>query len=452
MGGTVRSGKSGDGGTALLHEIDLSQSESALNKSMDLLRHMYNESPAGGGGWYHLLDTVPPGATATAVALLTFHVAGESPPHLEDALNFLRVRQIKDEDPKVDGGWWTNTSKDKPVVEATAWVVRCLAALRCDDQPTTPDLSRAVSWLRNNQDRSGGWGSFHGCPPRVWLTCLALRALLEAAPQDPAVDKGVAWLIEQQLPSGGWAPEPRQNQARVAHTASALTTLAKAGVDPASEKVAKGFDWLLANLDTSALVEIGNREERSNVLILRTDKGEEYWLPPSLTHYALPVATTALMHHPRFQSIDVAGKLAQSFDTIVTEQCQDGSWPNSMSTHITLWGVWPCVEALASLRSVRLARAGDQIVWMEGAIVIRQKDGKNLPIEKVLRPLLPRRRWAGSLRWLRRHWAWVSLALFVAGGAVGLATQLIQLTEFAFGLILPIVLLVLQRFIDRKRQ
>lgn len=443
--------KSRDGGMALLHEIDLSQTESGLHRSMALLRRMYNESPAGGGGWYHLLDTAPPGATATAVALLAFHVTGERPHHLEDALTFLKARQIKDSSPKIDGGWWTNTSNHKPVVEATAWVVRCLATLRCDDLPMTPDLSRAVSWLRHNQDKSGGWGSFYGCPPRVWHTCLAVRALLEVTPRDPAVDAGVTWLVDQRLLSGGWGAGTGQGRPRIAHTALALTTLVQAGVDPASDEVAKGFEWLLEHLDASSLEETGNLEERSNVIFLRTDKGEESWMPPPLTHYALPVAATALMHHPRSQDIDVAEKLAGSFRTIIDQQCPDGHWPNSLSMHLSLWGVWPCVEALASLRSVRLARPGDQIVWMDGAIVVRREAKKNLPIEAVLRELVPPRRWFRLLRWVRSHWAWIVLGVFIVGGAAGVAAQLIEAKDFALGLILPIILLVLQLVIQLRR-
>jgi hypothetical protein len=156
-----------------MSEIDLTQVESSLRRSIGLLRRTYKESPAGGGGWYHMLETPPPGATATAVALLAFHAAGERPHRLAEALTFLKARQLDDDAPQIDGGWWTNTSGERPVVEATAWVVRCLATLRCDSHENSPDLARAVTWLRNNRDPSGGWGSFAGCPPRTWLTCLA---------------------------------------------------------------------------------------------------------------------------------------------------------------------------------------------------------------------------------------------------------------------------------------
>jgi hypothetical protein len=432
-----------------MSEIDLTQVESSLRRSIGLLRRTYKESPAGGGGWYHMLETPPPGATATAVALLAFHAAGERPHHLAEALTFLKARQLDDDDPRIDGGWWTNTSGERPVVEATAWVVRCLATLRCDSHENSPDLARAVTWLRNNRDASGGWGSFAGCPARTWLTCLAIRALVEASPYDPAIESGVEWLLDQRLFPEAWGANPSAAP-RVAHTAMALTTLLKAGVDPAGEQLGRRFDWLLGQVDTTSLDEVMNRVE-SSVVFLETSKGSEIWRPPPLMHYALPVAATALLHHPRAYGADVAARLAEAVHTIVGKQCDDGSWPNSHDMNLTLWGVWPCVETLAGVREIRLARAGDQIILIDGAIVIRQALDRELPLKTVLRPLLPQSPRPHPMRWARDNWAWVVFFIFGLGGAAGLQAKLIEVKDLALGLLVPVALLVIQAVMQRKQ-
>ncbi|MEU4574788.1 prenyltransferase/squalene oxidase repeat-containing protein [Nonomuraea sp. ATR24] len=431
-----------------MYEIDLTQVEGALRRSTSLLRRTYTESPAGGGGWYHMLETPPPGATATAVALLAFHAAGEKPHQLTDALAFLRARQLRDADPRVDGGWWTNTSGERPVVEATAWVIRCLATLRCDSRPDSPDLDRAVEWLRRNRHPSGGWGSFADCPPRTWLTCLALRALVAAAPYDPAVESGVAWLLDQRLFPRAWGAEPGATP-RVAHTAMALTTLLAAGADPADERLRGRFDWLLEHVDTGSLDEKHNRVE-STAVRLPSATGSEIWRPPPLMHYALPVAATALMRHPRVPEPDVTARLAEAVHRIVTDQCDDGSWPNNHDMNVTLWGVWPCVETLAGIRALPLARAADRVVWAEGVVVLRHGD-RDRPLAAALKPLLPARPRPRPLRWARRHWAWVVFATFGLGGTAGLLAGLIEPKDLALGLLVPVALLVISAVMQRKQ-
>ncbi|MCA2185581.1 prenyltransferase/squalene oxidase repeat-containing protein [Nonomuraea cavernae] len=397
-----------------------------------------------------MLERPPPGATATAVALLAFHAAGERPHRLADALTFLKARQLKSDDLRIDGGWWTNTSGEKPVVEATAWVVRCLATLRCSLHPGSPDLARAVEWLRQNHDTSGGWGSFLGCPPRTWLTCLAIRALVEAAPHDPAIEAGVEWLLDQRLFPTAWGAEPGNAAPRVAHTAMALTTLLKAGFDPRDEHLARRFDWLAEHIDTTSLDEVRNRVETTKVF-LKTSDGSEIWRPPPLMHYALPVAATALLRHPRAQEPAVADRLAEAVNTIVAKQCDDGSWPNSHDMNLTLWGVWPCVELLAATREIRLARPGDQVVWLEGAVVVRQAAWREASFEKIARPLLARRPRLHPIRWARRHWAWVVLVASGLAGGTGLLLELIDAKDLALGLLVPGVLLVIQTVMQRRQ-
>ncbi|MGW0808004.1 prenyltransferase/squalene oxidase repeat-containing protein [Nonomuraea sp. NPDC002799] len=432
-----------------MFEIDLTPVEGVLGLSIDLLRRTYAESPAGGGGWYHMLERPTPGATATAVALLAFHTAHVKPHHLPEALAFLKARQLQDADPLIDGGWWTNTSGERPVVEATAWVVRCLATLRCDSHENAPDLARAVAWLRANRDPSGGWGSFAGCPPRTWNTCLAIQALLAADPYDPAIEAGVAWLLDQRLFPDAWGAEAGATApTTVAHTAMVLTTLLKAGVDPAG--LSGRFDWLLGRVDPGSLNEASNRVEHP-VVSMTTTRGNEVWRPPPLVHYALPVATTALLRHPRAYAPDVAACLAGAVATIVGEQSRDGSWPNNHGSSLTLWGVWPCVEALAEVRQIRLVRPGDLIVLVDGAAVVRRAAQRDLPLRDVLAPALPKRPDLHPMRWARLHWTWVLLAVCSVGGAIALLTDLIEPKDLAWGLLVPVGLLVIQAVMQRKQ-
>ncbi|MGH3243888.1 MAG: prenyltransferase/squalene oxidase repeat-containing protein, partial [Spirillospora sp.] len=274
--------------------IDMAVLQTRLEESLDVLRDTYAPALGTGGGWYHELTRPEPGSTATALGLLAFVEAGRPFEYFDEGLAFLADRQNGSGDPLRDGGWATKTSLGLPVVEATGWIARFLARARCDLREDAPDLRRAYQWLLRNQNPDGGWGSLHGCRSRVWLTCLALRALSQLNPYDPAVDRGVEWLTADRTANRpGWGPT-QESRPTITHTAFALVTLAEARPDLRSERLLDAYDWLIGNLDPGdehAWIETYDVSPQGN--------GSKPVWRLALWHYGLPIALAALLRDPR---------------------------------------------------------------------------------------------------------------------------------------------------------
>lgn len=426
----------------------MAQIDAAIQRSLVLLREKYTPSPGGGGGWYHRLGVPPPGATATAVALLAFDVAGERPDHIPESLKFLKARQLRSAELLLDGGWATNTSMNQPVVEATAWVVHCLGRLRLGLADDGPDLQSGYQWLLRNQNEDGGWGSFYRMPSRTFLTCLAIQALMQVNPYHESVPKAVRWLVESSRPIPyAWGKEPSASPT-VTHTAFVLMTLCEGGYDRNDERIGKGFDWLADHLDVNSLDEPETRVEEYRVV--RPGRGR-LWRSPALIHYCLPMAAAALEIAPPASAEKTRQCLDDAIETIIARQNSAGYWPNIYDTDITLWGVWPCLQALAGASRISLAGRSDLVTMLPDVVVIQNARSRHKPLTVALADVLPRRRRFSARAFLRRYWAAGLLALFVLAGIVGVGLRKLGPAEVGFGLIFPIILLVIQIAYERYR-
>jgi hypothetical protein len=433
-----------------VNTLDIARIEAAVQRSLTLLRETYTPAPDDGGGWYHRLGVPPPGATATAVALMAFDVAGEKAVHLSDCLKFLTARQILSADPAIDGGWATNTSMQQPVVEATGWVVQCLGRLNCGLTDGAPDLRRGYLWLINNQNHDGGWGSFLGMPSRTWLTCLAIQALVQVNPYHESLMKAVRWLIDSpRQVQHAWGKDPSSTPT-VTHTAFVLRTLFGGGFGQGDDRVRKGYRWLAEHLDTNSLDEPETRVEEYRAQREHPD-GSRLWRSPALIHYGLPIAASALVTVPTDIASDMRPKLVAALETILATQNADGYWPNIYDAGITLWGVWPCVQALSGASRIRLAGDGDLVSLLGDVVVVRNDRARQGALADALINVLPQRQRFNFKRSLRRYWAWCLLAMFVIVGAVGVHVKIIGLSELGFGLIFPIILLIIHLTYERMK-
>ncbi|GAA3794181.1 hypothetical protein GCM10022226_11890 [Sphaerisporangium flaviroseum] len=423
--------------------IDVSAVDQGLKASLGLLRRTYSDTDTG-GGWYHQLDMVPPGPTATGVALTAFHQCGETPEHLADALRFLKARQIKSDDPLLDGGWAMNTSFGLPVVEATGWVARYLGLARCGLAEDGPSVPRAYQWLVNNQNGDGGWGSLRGCPSRVWLTCLALRALAQLSPRSPAVKRGVEWLLAQQNRSScGWG-ENATRSPTVTHTALALITLAEVGADRTGENIFGAYTWLETHLDASVIDDPHARIESYNVTHL-VDGTPAVW-HTILLHYGMPIALSALLRHPGAPPADL---ICAGFNTIARTQLEGGHWQNIQGgDSVSIWALWPFVQALADVRDLSPVRSADQITWSKELVVIQRQDAGGRPLTALLRA----QRWLAVTRFFARTWASLLLILSTLTGLVLVGIGRFNWKDYILGMILPIGLLVIQEARQRRRR
>ncbi len=416
-------------------EIDIGILDKRINDSLDLLRDNYSRGSAG-GGWYHELGS-PPGFTATAVGLLAFTESGRDFENFDEALVFLRQGQVTSDDKLLDGGWPTNSSKGRPVVEATAWIGRFLALARCGLKEGAPDAGRAYAWLAENQNDDGGWGSLKGSESRVWLTCLALRAIAALNPYAPAIEGGAGWLMANREPRESAWGETRQGPATATHTAFALLTLEETG--RRDDRLLRAYDSLRAKL-----ADPGQNDRLTWI--------ETYFVTPghppadrfNLWHYGLPVALSALLRDPRGTRAEL---VCDAFATIIQSGVDDRLWRGYPGRNgPSLWSVWWCLEALIELRRHSEVRAGDKLVWLPKAVVLQRAEARDRPLGAIV----PRRRVdVGAL--LARHWAVFLLAVVTIVSLSGAAAGALGGKDVGLSVLFPTILLVVQEAINRRR-
>jgi squalene-hopene/tetraprenyl-beta-curcumene cyclase len=165
------------------------------------------------------------------------------------------------------GGWSFEYENDNyPDVDDTAEVA---LALRRVDHPdrerVEAALARASRWMLGMQSRSGGFGAFDAdntrtvcrdlpfCdfgevidPPSADVTAHAIEALaVEQLERDPRTLDAIRWLLAEQEQDGAWFGRWGVNY--IYGVGAAVPALVVAGMDPASEPIAKAIQWLEAH-------------------------------------------------------------------------------------------------------------------------------------------------------------------------------------------------------------
>ncbi|WP_067468653.1 prenyltransferase/squalene oxidase repeat-containing protein [Actinomadura macra] len=419
--------------------IDMAVLATRLEESLDVLRDTYAPALGSGGGWYHELARPEPGTTATALGLLAFVETGRPFEYFHEGLALLAARQTSSADVLRDGGWATKTSLGMPVVEATGWIARFLARARCDLREDAPDLRRAYRWLLHNQNPDGGWGSLLGCPSRVWLTCLALRALSQLNPHDAAVDRGVEWLTaDRTAHRPAWGPTPAAGPT-VTHTAFALVTLAEARPDLRTERLLDAYDWLLGHLDPG-----DDHTWIETYDVSPHGAGSKPVWRLALWHYGLPIALIALLGDPRGPHGPAVARL---FRALLRGEITDPRWngyPGSGRT--SLWTLWWRLESLVALTRVPLAGTADLLHWLPDATVVQRAHAR----ERPLGALLPHHR-LDPVALVRRHWSALLLTLICLGSALGASIGTWGWRDFWLSVILPIALATVDLSVKRRR-
>jgi hypothetical protein len=385
-----------------VYAIDLSRVEESRARTLDLLRRTFRASPGGGGGWYNRLDEAEPGPTATAVALIMFELDDQRGQHFEEAISFLRRRQITSSDPAINGGWAINTSLGHPVTDATAWITRYLAISGSAWSPGAPDVGNAYSWMIRNCNEDGGWGASRDCPSRVWLTCLCLRALVLLNPHEPAICSGVDWLFTQQdAASGGWG-ETVSGRPSIAHTSAVLLAISEISPQRVDQRVLKAYEFLEKALKSRPVPDDGYVETYE--VSVKTHSGITHF-QNAMLHYQSPVALSALLRHPTSPPSDLIHRLSNE---ILSRQLDGGYWPSIHGgPSISIWSVWPFYQALTDVQNPPLVCRGDMITFLSGAVVVRRASFK----KRSIRSLTRSGRAARIRARIIRHWATIVLAL-----------------------------------------
>ncbi len=255
---------------AATRALDWLQTEQVLDEPGDW---QVNRPGVPGGGWaFQFANPHYPDLDDTAVVAWAMHQAHNSDEYTESvrrALDWLVGMQSEDGGfaafdadntyfslnriPFADHG----ALLDPPTSDVTARVVTVLARVgRPEDKAA---LSRAIAFLRAEQEADGSWFGRWGTN-YIYGTWSVLTALaLAAGRQDPAVRKGVDWLKSRQNADGGWG-ESNDSYARATNkaastpyqTAWALLGLLAAG-EAESDAVRSGIDHLLRTQEPDGL-------------------------------------------------------------------------------------------------------------------------------------------------------------------------------------------------------
>jgi squalene-hopene/tetraprenyl-beta-curcumene cyclase len=141
---------------------------------------------------------------------------------------------------------------DPPSADVTAHAVEMLAQ---QGMAHTTAARRGIRWLLENQEPDGSWFGRWGAN-YVYGTGAVVPALVAAGVErsDPVITRAVGWLEAHQNGDGGWGEDLRSYtdeawRGRGTSTASqtAWALLALHAVDPHSDAVARGIEWLVDN-------------------------------------------------------------------------------------------------------------------------------------------------------------------------------------------------------------
>lgn len=420
----------------MVSEVMLRRVDDALHRCQLVLDKHYHGNEHG-NGWYHRLSSDRPGPTATALGLHFLQLRGVRFRHRDAALAFLARRQV------ASGGWAINTSVGLPVVEATAWVTRFLGATGAATirgAAAVPDVGAACAWLRDNQNDDGGWGSFRGEPSRVYLTALALRALLSVQPDGGAsAERGAEWLLAARASEGAWGVTVSASPTLI-HTAMAVLALAQ-GTQRRHDDLVGGYAWLRAAYDPDRLVDERSRVESYNATA--TVAGEPVTWHNSLPHYSAPFVLQALLTDADRR---VDETVLRGMNTLLATQNESGHWPNiDGGTEPSMWCLFPFGEALHAFRANPLL-AGPGTVRAAGSVVL--VSDADTPAKDLARVLGPSR-WQRLRRVARRQWATATVAVFLVVGGALAALHVIAVRDFLLSLVFPVVLLFAQEIAHR---
>jgi squalene-hopene/tetraprenyl-beta-curcumene cyclase len=242
-----------------------------------------------GGGWaFQFANSHYPDLDDTAVVVWAMHQARDSGRYAESvrrALDWLVGMQSK------DGGFAAfdadNTSYylnmipfadhgallDPPTSDVTARVVAVLARIgRPQDKQA---LSRAISYLRSQQEPDGSWFGRWGTN-YIYGTWSVLMALAQAhiGGEDPAVRRAVQWLKLKQNADGGWGE-------------SNDTYEAGSGAPGEFPSTAYQSAWALLGLFAAG--EAGSDAARRGAeFLMRTQRADGLWSDSSFTAPGFP--------------------------------------------------------------------------------------------------------------------------------------------------------------------
>jgi len=443
------------GGSQMLRSEATLSSDSideAIAHSLACLRGNFRTKPAATGesaeaaGWYHYLDDPNPGVTASAVGLYCFSLAGTEFERTDQVVRYLISQQATG---RYGGGWAVRTTNRFPIVEATAWVLRCLSLPHCKISGSSAALDAGVEWLETNQNTDFGWGSYKGEPSRTFTTALSVLALRESGGSSEIISNAHKWLIESQNPNQpAWGSLPGSEPTMLHTSFTLMALLAMPGALTAAA-VRQTTEWLVERLRPGEHVEKETAVEEYDVPYMRNDAKDTF--QNALPHFAGPVTLAALLRAGidplQARIFNTLNEMIRTQET--TDPRRSGSWELPRSPlRPSIWAVWPFVAALTSARTTIFQSAGSTATLLFSGCAIIQS---NSTTKHLTRRLLIKNAMTDWLR-LRKVavglWSIAAIAVIIP--LILWRMGQLTLTVFLIALLLPVLLLGSQLLWDRK--
>jgi squalene-hopene/tetraprenyl-beta-curcumene cyclase len=245
-------------------------------------KHPFTGAAPGGWGWSHLSGSVPDCDDTPSMLLALKHLKGEKLDRkvIENGISWLLSLQNS------DGGWptfckgWGLLPFDRSSNDLTAHAIRALFVWARDFQslnaPIMSAIHRGFEFLDRKQRPDGSWlplwfGNQHLTEEEnpIYGTAQVMKAYAEVrnflmnspiitmAREDfsfhshPAWTKGREFLLSMQHNAGSWGDREGLHPS-IEETALALSALL---YGPPCEKVLKGLDWLLGQVECNQFAE-----------------------------------------------------------------------------------------------------------------------------------------------------------------------------------------------------
>lgn len=414
-----------------------------INNALQCLRRHFRSSDAG-AGWYHYLDDLAPGVTASAVGLFVFRSAGATFERTQQVVDYIADQQVVEGGGDSLGGWPVRTTLGFPIAEATAWVVRSLAKSN-GSLRGRQTLDAGLQWLERNQNTDLGWGSYKGQASRVFTSAIALLALHEGGGDRVVIEEGNKWLIEAQSPGQpAWGALPGE-QATLLHTSVTLLALLRMQGALTANDISQTCAWIMERLEPYSSFERATIVEEYDIPY--PDGGRTVVFQNSLPHFAMPVALTALL---AAGADPLQPKIFDAIRHIVDTQQENGIWELPRSPlRPSIWATWPYVAALASFRRAVFPTAESTLTLIfPGCAILQTEDADAKPFT---RRILFRNAVAD---WLNRRKVAIVLALLAFASlvipTVFLVAERLTLENYLISLVVPVLLLIFQLIWARR--
>ncbi len=418
-----------------------SEIKTAIERTMSLLRQTYHSDPHEKcAGWYHYLDDMKPGVTASAVALYCFHMAKDHFERTEDVLRYLRDKQIISPNEEVSGGWPVRNTIDFPIMEATGWVIMISYLIGANMNSRAPNLEMAYNWIKNNQNVDGGWGAYKGHPSRTFTTVHGVMSLGQINRYSDELSLGIDWLIRHQRQDvPAWGPTP-ESSPTLLHTSWALLALNEQPGNTNKKIINDSLNWLEENLNPDAFTEVESQAEDYILNFKYLEKELEFQC--SLPHFALPISVYTYL---KLSKGPIPIKIYHALQNILSSQNENGSWELPRSpARPSIWAVWPFLAALTQALSISI-KPNMEVLCFNNDITVYQPENTKYSIQKII--------FSSTLtsisHFFKKNYAWIILMVFTIGGFFSVKKGFLNTKEFLLSLIVPIILLILS-FVKKK--